>query len=251
MGSSNSENLFLVLSNIAAILPFSYALFIRQYPEATLLGIIAIISFFYHLCQGEFFCIVKQNCANSDDFAFLQFADEFFVFIGILWFIAYFFRFTGISHLRFTISFIFIAQAIVFIPLISDNEFFIYEVILIFIAFIVALAWTILKPSWLKSPSFNIAGIFSFIFAGLLLIVGFTLFVVGGDPGDPQYIILHGIWHILLFIAAFFILDIPFGNLNVLFLSVLCWEFQFLQSEKITRGPIEGKFKKTKFVFGQ
>ena len=203
------EGIFLVLSNFFVVPSLFYALFLNQIPEAAILGIIGITSTFYHLCQTGFFCITKEDCSTNDNFSLMQFADEFFVFLAILWFIAYFFGTTAkYRSLECTISFVFIAQAIVFMPLVSKSGFLYYEiaivVVSIFFFFFAAQKRTIIH--WI-----------SFLIGILIIIAGAVLFIVGGDPGDRLYTWLHGVWHILLLVAVFFILDSRYGNLKRFF----------------------------------
>lgn len=206
---TNSNGLFLVLSNLAVLPAFIYAIFLGQIPEASILGIVGLVSFFYHLCQAGFYCIVTETCVTQDNFSILQFADEFFVFLALLWFIAYWFKFnTRTVLLEITIAFIFIAEAIVFIPLVADSgNFIFYEVSLIALSLVASFIWMLIwrqrKMGW-KGLGLALG----------LIITGLILFYVAGDPGDTNYDIVHGVWHILLFIAAFFILDTRYGNLE-------------------------------------
>lgn len=213
MADSDSDGLFLVLSNLVVLPALVYAIILGQIPEAVILGVVGLVSFFYHLCQAGFFCIVTNTCVLGDDFLILQKADEFFVFLALIWFIAYWFRFnTRTVLLELTISFIFIAIAIVFIALVSGSSNFIfYEVALIVVALVASFIWMLIWRR--KRMGWEGLGI-----ALGLIIIGLILFYVAGDPGDPNYDLVHGIWHILLFVAAFFILDTRYNNLRRVFI---------------------------------
>jgi len=204
---TNSSELFLVLSNLAVIPPFLYALVLAELSSAVLLVITAIISFFYHLCQTGIFCVID----NSSDFSVLQFADEYFVFIVILWFVAYFFGMTTRTiPLELTISFIWIAQAVGFLPLVSDSENFIYyEIAFVGFMIIGSFIWTFSTKRIIDWESLGIG--LGFIAAGSIL------FIVGGDPGNEGYNWVHGTWHFMLFFAVVFILDTKYGNIKRFF----------------------------------
>jgi hypothetical protein len=211
---ADSDGLFLVLSNLVVLPAFFYAIILGQIPEAFILGIVGLVSFFYHLCQAGFYCIVTNIYGTGEDFLVLQYADEFFVFLALIWFIAYWFKFnTRTVLLEMTISFIFIAIAIVFVALISGSSNFIfYEIGLIVLALVASFIWMLIwrrrRMGW---EGLGIA--LGFVITGLIL------FYVAGDPGDSNYDLVHGVWHILLFIAAFFILDTRYGNLRRVFIQ--------------------------------
>ena len=211
---ADSDGLFLVLSNLFVLPALLYAIILGQIPEAAILGIVGLVSFFYHLCQAGFYCIVKDTCPTGKNFSILQFADEFFVFLALLWFIAYWFKFnTRTVLLEMTIAFIFIAQAIVFIPLVADSgNFIFYEIGLIILTLVASFIWMLI---WRRRRiSWDGLGI-----ALGLIIIGLILFYVAGDPGEPNYDLVHGIWHVLLFVAVFFILDTRYNNLKRIFIE--------------------------------
>ncbi|NJM99247.1 MAG: hypothetical protein HC800_20785 [Phormidesmis sp. RL_2_1] len=54
--------------------------------------------------------------------------------------------------------------------------------------------------------------ILSGILAAILVVSGFVLFIVAGDPGDSLYTWLHGTWHILIFLGAYFVIDLKYGR---------------------------------------
>jgi hypothetical protein len=200
--SSDPTGLFLVLSNIAAIPAISYALYRRLWPEASILTIIAVVSFFYHLCQSDYWCIVTSDCQNNEFFAIMQTMDEFFVFIAVIWFIMYFFE----IRLNYRISFTFILQSIIFIPILKDISLLIFEVVIVVIVILASII--VLFFIHKKALSFYI---FSTLVAICLIAVGFSLFIIAGDPGDSQYPWIHPVWHILLFFGALFIIDMKYG----------------------------------------
>jgi hypothetical protein len=205
--SSDPTGLFLVISNIAAIPAIVYALYRCLFPEATLIIIIAIVSFFYHMCQSDYWCLVSSDCQNKADFVIMQMMDEFFVFVVIIWFILYFFE----IRLRYRIVLTFIIQTIIFIPIVRNVYILIFEAAIIGGIIIISIIILIFLSK--KSISFYI---FSTIVAIILIVVGFSLFIVAGDPDDSLYPWLHSVWHILLFIAILFVLDMKYGKTDTL-----------------------------------
>lgn len=199
----DSSGLFLILSNLAAIPAVVYAIYLWLLPEAAILGVAATISTMYHICQTGYGCIVRSTCPGTHSYSTMQSSDEFFVFTALIWFIMYFFQ----VRQNYRAATIFIAQAIIFLPVVVQFEVFIF---LGSVAGAVALLACIAVVLFLRGRMFEFYMVGALV-ALVLLVVAFTLFVVAGEPGTEKYTYLHSTWHILVFFAAFFVIDIKHG----------------------------------------
>ncbi len=205
--NSNSD-LFLILSNVAIIPAILYSYVKRLWPETTLLTTVGIVSFLYHSCQANFYCIVRDMCPGKTKYTTLQNSDEFFVNITIIWFIMYFMRLPR----NLSIAVVFAAAPVFLISIFTHGPDLLFILVgVILISGFSSIIYSILLYRHIKFsyPSAVIALIF--------LIIGFTIFYIGGDPDKPQnYGTYHSIWHILLMIAVFFVLKTRYGTKYVI-----------------------------------
>ena len=201
--NSGSE-LYLILSNIAILPAIFYAWTRRLYPEAGLLTSVGINSFLYHSCQGNFFCIVRDTCIGETKYTTLQNSDEFHVNITIIWFIMFFLSIPR----NVAIGVVFLISPIFLISISTQGPNLLFILIGtiaisgVFTAIYSFLLYRKLKFSYVSA-----------ILAFILLVSGFTIFYIGGDPNQlSNYNVYHSTWHILLMTAVFFVLDIRYGS---------------------------------------
>lgn len=204
---------FVIWSNLSALLAISYAFSLGEFHATGLTSISMIISIMYHYCQTGRGCIATPK-ACYNDYTFWQWADEFFVFLLIIFYIAYTLKLTRGGRNSFWVVFFFIVSLpFIFLTLIFNINFWICELVLI----LVGLGLFVVSFLYQKK---KFAALLSLLVAIGLVIGGFIVFYFGGNPGDSRYETLHGIWHILIYLAAFFLLDVPYGNFKRLYYRI-------------------------------
>ncbi len=213
--------LYLVISNIAALLPFVYGVIIYEPIFTALIGTSGIVSMFYHLCQVGYFCLIKSNCPGTDDFSYTQFLDELIDFWAILYAVAYIIRITiTYKSLEWVVVAIVVGTGIVFLPLVGDANFFIYEGVFLgaaAVAFVVIM-WALGRWKW-QVRSWKLA-LADMILAAAFIIPAFVLFRLAGDPDDSSYDTYHATWHLLIYLSVIPIMDVPYGNLFIYFANL-------------------------------
>lgn len=203
----NQSDLFLLLSNIAVVPAFLYAIAIKKFDSAAILATVSIVSFLYHSCQTNYFCVFNSDIPGESNFYLLQKSDEFFVTIAFVWFILYA---VGIGSIL-TATAIFSLQGVFLLSLLSGKSYSTTIIaITIGIAAFFAIVYALIRP---KRLYFVILP--SFVSLALLA-AGFTLFIIAGDPGETKYYLYHSFWHILLFIAVFFVLMIKANGYSLI-----------------------------------
>lgn len=204
--NTNGE-LYLILSNIAMLPAIIYAWFRRLYAETALLITVATVSFLYHACQGNFFCIVRETSFGEQKFVILQNTDEFFVNITIIWFVMYFLNVP--RDVEFAV--VFTIAPILLISILSNTANTLYILIgAISVAGIVAFSYSLIL-----NRKFRFSYIPAFI-ALFLLIGGSLFFYFANDPGtSDNYSSFHATWHVLLMLAVAFVLHTRYGPHHV------------------------------------
>jgi hypothetical protein len=198
---SDPSSIYLVLTNVAFLFAFAYAIEKKLWPESTIILVVALASSFYHLCQTEVYCAAEYPYSGLPRYLYLQQLDEFMVATTVIWFIMYFFE----IPLALRACFVFFVQGVVFVPIISQSYEFVYIGVSFLVVAFVALMIMLYFRKYIH------LSIYSTIAAALLIGVGVALFVIGGDPDDSTYTWFHGTWHLLLFFGVFFVIDIKYG----------------------------------------
>ncbi len=196
MTDHSSGEFFNVFSNLIILVPVIYAYINLLIPSGTLALVIGTVSFFYHSCQTEFFCIINGGFVDEPDYKALQLADRFFVSLGVLYYSLFILQ----LELDLILISVFIASPIFFISLLSrsyggDLTIIVTLVLLIFIG-------ALYNIFFIRKFYF---GLGSTIIGLILFVSGVTLYAVAGDPGDKNYNTYHGLWHIFLMLTLLFI----------------------------------------------
>lgn len=197
------EGIILIGSNIALLPSIWYAANLGLIPEVAIISTVFTVSTIYHLCQVGFVCILDMEVGT------FQLLDQFFVYSLFVWMTFYF---IGLE-LQYRFAILVLIQAILIPLLIEFSNTWWFAGIIIGIVAVVSLLLLSLVVRGL--PRFNPVSLFVAI---LLLGIGFTLHVVGGEPFHPdsdlseqetisRYSWFHSVWHIFAMLAVYYILD--------------------------------------------
>lgn len=195
--AENQSDLFLLLSNVAVVPATLIAVLLKRYASAALITTVAVVSFLYHSCQANFFCVVNNTVQGERHYYLMQKSDEFFVNVAIVWFVLYAIELG--AFLSATV--VFSLQGVFLLVLLSGSEYSTTILsstiaVVTFFAFI----YVLMRP---KRLAFSIMPSLA---ALALLASGGTLFVVAGNNGEEKYWLYHSLWHVLLFLSVFFVL---------------------------------------------
>ncbi len=215
----------LVASNLALLPAIFYSKTLGLLPEFAILVVVFVTSTLYHLCQVGFVCVF------GIDFKTFQFADHFFVYSALAWLMLYLFipaeNREGVYYVASTrrglslqgrIAIFIVIQAIVF-PLLLEfvhRDWFVGVIIGIIVAVAIVLVVCVIRGI----PGFNFINV---LIAIVLIAVGFTLHLLGGDPFPPdsdpldedkalRYAWFHTAWHILIMLSIYYIIDLKYGT---------------------------------------
>ncbi len=195
------EGVALVASNLALVPAVYYAVRWHLIPEVAVLAVVLAVSTFYHLCQAGFVC------ALGIGFRTFQLADHFFVYGGLLWVVLFF---LGL-RLRFRFSILIVAQAFAFPLLVEFSHRWWFSLLVIAVVTVVALLLIAFSAADVRD--FSAA---NFVAAAVLVLAGFALHLLAGDPPEPdgdrsnaaRYAWLHSLWHVLAMLAVYYALDL-------------------------------------------
>lgn len=204
---NSSDELYLVLSNTAILPAVVYSFFLGLWPEFSLLTALGTNSTLYHLCQGNFFCIITTSVLGQPDFYVLQKTDEFFVNIAIVYFVMYFLWIPR----EIILLVVFLVSPMFMMTIFSGSVYtnLILGVVIGISVFAVLIYCVFVKEEFEFS-------LISGILALILLITGFVFFLLGGDPNESDnYGIYHGNWHTFLMLGLFFVIDLRYGYLQI------------------------------------
>lgn len=200
------DAVLLVGSNIALLPAIVYAYSLGLAPELSVLAAVFVVSSVYHLCQTDVVCLLGVH------FSVFQHQDHFFVYGALVWIVLYL---IGLRLPQRFAVFVWI-QALLF-PLIL--EFMSAWWFSGLVVGIVVLSAVLLVAIVTRSiPRYNL---FSLVAAVVLTAAGFALHLVGGDPSPPsetggsankKYTIFHSLWHVLVMLAIYYVIDLRHGH---------------------------------------
>ena len=195
MGFTSGEA-FNVFSNLFILVPVIYGYANYLFPSATLALIIGTVSFFYHSCQTDLFCVIEDSILSEPRFAELQLADRYFVAIGLV----YYSYFVLQVDWDLTLVALFISSPLILIGLLSfDTNGFITLYVTLGVIILIGIIFNIFFKRYFYF------GIVSSIIAFILFAIGIVFYALAGDPGDKNYDTLHGFWHVFLMLGLLFI----------------------------------------------
>jgi LPXTG-motif cell wall-anchored protein len=187
------EENFNTFSNLFVLPAIIICLYYKLWSTAALLTTLGTVSFLYHACQTELFCIFDSNVSGERNYFLLQTIDLTNVFFTIIWFIYYILEIKD----SLKITAIFLAFPVLVLTFISDSEY--KDAInwsLIGLLLIVALIYVLYKRKKIR------IGPVSFIFASILLGIGVILFFLSSsDVESDAYNLHHGLFHTFAFLS--------------------------------------------------
>lgn len=180
--------LALIVSNAPLIPSIIFSFFKRKYTLTCIYTVLYVASSLYHLCQADFYCITTFH--NH------QIIDHFFVYTAFTWTIFFLIRLNA----ELTISLITLIQFVLLLTIMKWIDSWILAGVtigsILLITLILVFIYGIPK-----------GGTRDFIGALVLIIVGIVLHVLAGDPGDRNYPFYHSMWHILAFVAIYYVIE--------------------------------------------
>lgn len=182
-----------VISNFILAPVISLCIRKRFFMEACIISVLFFASFFYHMCQAEFYCIVSVS--NH------QIMDHFFVYSTFVWMALFLVNTQIIPKVCVYV----IAQAFLLPSIIKwmNSWALAGTIIVITILVLVTVA------AYNGYVTFDTWDLFC---ALILIITGLVFFSLAGDPGDKRYPGYHSLWHTTSMSSLYFVVAIRDGE---------------------------------------
>jgi hypothetical protein len=186
----------LVFSNVIFLVVAAKAFEMGYFMECCIMAVLGFTSTFYHLCQAQFFCI--DSLHNH------QIMDHFFVYSSLTWMLLFFLDTKIVPRVCVFI----IAQSVLLPTIIRWIGSWALAGAIIFGLIVIAVV-ILFYNDLPKFDPWDLA------FALVLLIIGFALHIIAGDPGDSQYPPWHSLWHLCAGMSAYFVVTIRDGQSEI------------------------------------
>lgn len=196
---SSTADLFNTFSNLFIIPAVLIALNLRLWATAALSTAVGSVSFLYHACQTELFCIFTRDVQGEKMYFFLQTLDQTLVFAALIWFSYYLLEIS----FRLTVALVLLTIPIFYLTTASGSEW--RDVInLVIIGWIILCGFFYVVVTR-KRLQFGKRSLF---LAFVLAVLGLVFYVLDDRDGqdDDRYNSFHGAWHMTIFLALFFVI---------------------------------------------
>lgn len=190
------EGIFLVLSNLFLLPAIILCYKNGRTAEFAFLWCMMKVSFFYHMCQAEFYCIFY----NRDTF---QLLDHFMVYSTFFWLALYL---TKVELKRRIAAYIYFVVAVFPALLLYVHTYWFPFLIIGY-----GIAAEVFFISFVKGEIRKVYGV-NIIIIFFCLMLGVILYMVGDEPEGHLYAWTHIVWHATSMIAIYFVIDINDGK---------------------------------------
>jgi hypothetical protein len=183
----------LVISNFLLAPVIAKCVRMRLFMEACIITVLFIASYFYHMCQAEFFCV--DTVENH------QIMDHFFVYSTFVW-MALFIVNTEIVP---KVCVFIIAQSFLLPTIIRWTDSWALAGVIIVVVLLILVTIALYN----QNAKFDTLDVFCALF---LVIVGLVFFALAGDPGEKSYPGYHSLWHTTSMSSLYFVVTIRDGE---------------------------------------